>query len=199
MKKFYLLLFVCLIFASNISADSFEKIKEKMSQPGCWDIEFINIIESDIFETVDTIYGIAYLEQDGRFYVEINGDIYLYDREYNYTYSPENNQVIIEKGDEFWGQQVTFITKLGQLYNSEPLKENESYKLIRKIIDDEDDFPDSMTLTIDQNSLTFKEFDYFDLNEEFNRLIILKQEFNESCDETRFKPTFPEDTERVKL
>ena len=194
-----LLCVVCLLCGSA-AADSFDRIKADLERAACVKFEFISIIESDIFESVDSTYGTAYLAGDGRYLLEIGGDVYLYDHANSYTYSAENNQVIIEAiGEGFSaGDEISFITNLGELYATQVLEPDSVYRLTR-LPDAIGDYPDSLILSIDASGRRLQQIQYYDVNEELNRIVFAKQELYEKCDEFRFEAAFPDTVDRVKL
>ncbi len=97
MKKLIIILLI--IFPLQMTfADTFSEIKKKLKKATCMHFEFISIIESDIFETVDSTYGNAQMAKDGRYNIALGTDVYAYDLKRYFTYVPDNNQLIIEKG-----------------------------------------------------------------------------------------------------
>ncbi|MEW6412814.1 MAG: outer membrane lipoprotein carrier protein LolA [Candidatus Zixiibacteriota bacterium] len=191
-----------LLLTTGISADTdvFEQIKAMLGEDGCSHFEFMSIIESDVFDQVDTATGTAYLARDGRYNIEIGQDKFLCDGEYRYSYSEGSGQVIIEKmeptsaGDE----EFSFIIKLGDFYNTHVVKKNHRYRLVRKS-EGGGSYPDSLYVTVDKDTKRLKRFDYLDVNEEANTILFLKQDYRLNCDDTWFQPNFPDSVERVRL
>lgn len=194
-----LLTIIVLLLANALAyGDSFDQIKSNLAQSGCHQIEFINIIESDVFETIDSTFGNLLISSDKQYKLSIAEDVFLADSSYTYDYSAENNQVIIEK--RLFGNfdEISFITRLEDLYQTQTIEPNLKYYL-KKRPEVEGDTPDSMTIWIDSESMSLKQIKYFDVNEDLNRVIILKQDYLEKCDPEAFYPDFPEDAERIKL
>ena len=196
--KILLTTIVLLYSGVNVMADSFDQIKADLSRSGCQRIEFINILESDVFETVDTTYGELLISSTNSYRLTIGESIFLADSAFTYDYSTETNQVIIEKRELGNFDEISFITRLDELYRTQTIAPDLKYYL-KKRPDVTADTPDSMTVTIDKKALNLKQIDYLDVNEDLNRVIILKQEYLEKCPDRAFEPDFPADAERVKL
>jgi hypothetical protein len=190
--------FIILLLPLCSVADSFDDIKMELSKDGCWQFIFVDIIESDIFNTVDTTNGEAYMASDGRYYIKTNEDFYIYDH-YNYfSYSPESNQLIIEKKHSTEEDDISFITNLDKYYKTHLLSKNHSYRLLKKE-SITGDVPDSMTVYIDSEEKRLVRIEYYDINEELNKLIFIEQNHFDSCLYNQFVPVVPDSTERVKL
>lgn len=199
MNKLLSTIILCLLFrAGTVAADSFDDIKKELSQDGCWAFEFDAILVSEIFEITDTTESFAYIASDNRYKIEICDDIYLYDGEYLYSYSPSSNQVIIEPGSDELSRQVSFLTRLDELYNSHIISPDSLYSLTKKKAE-QGDFPDSLTVTLSEDGKSIESLEYHDINEELNIIRIRKQTYSELCDSNYFEPSFPEEAERVKL
>ena len=107
MKKLKaVLLGVSLLILSHSvgGADSFDRIKADLANSDCSRFEFISILESSIFDVVDSTEGEAYIAADGRYHIKLAGDRFLFDGVHLYNYSEENNQVLIETPDSGYVQ-----------------------------------------------------------------------------------------------
>lgn len=197
MKKIIFLLLI-LFPLQNAFSDSFEKIKEKLKNAGCMHYQFISVIESDIFDTVDSTYGEAHISRNGQYYIAIGDEAYTYDLKHYFTYVALNNQLIIEKGDGNSNDDILFITKLDEFYKSYILLPDLEYRLLKKekVIGD---FPDSLIVKTDKKSQVIKEISFFDINDELNRIIFISQKYQSLCDDSLFIPNYPDSVERVKL
>ena len=186
--------------ADLCAEESFDKIKSQLAQSGCVRLEFLNTIESEIFDQVDSTFGSAWLSQDGRYLVEIGQDKYLYDRHHLYSYSYENNQVTVETVDEngSGNSGVDFVTHLDDYYQSSVMIPDRKYHLVLKREID-GDMPDSLDVFIDADKLTLERLEFFDINEELNRLYISRQESSDACDSTLFVPSFPDSVDTVRI
>jgi hypothetical protein len=189
---------VCLSIGA--AADRFDTIKEQLSQAVCTRFEFISIIESEIFDATDSAVGTAYIARNGRFNVTVGEDQYLYDLRFLYSYSAENNQVVIEKvsGRAQISREISFITHLDELYETHTIPTGKFYRLLKKP-GEKSDIPDSVTVFIAQDTLKLERLEYFDINEERNVIVILKQQICKDCDRKQFEPAFPDSVERIKL
>lgn len=199
MKK--ILTFIIIIFGLfqlAQAADRFDEIKKELSKEGCWQFEFISIIESDIFDTVDSADGEAYIASDNRYRVSVGSDSFWSDGKLFYSYSVEADQLIIEKDGGGVENEISFIIKLDEFYRTYSIEKNKKYRLIRrdKI---EGDMPDSLIIQIDSKDLLIESIEYFDINEELNRIIFHQQLYNTECIDSGFVPNLPDSVERVKL
>jgi outer membrane lipoprotein-sorting protein len=200
MKKLLLYMLLSLIpLSSARTADSFEKLKNKLAGAKCVRFDFLSIIESDIFERIDTTPGTAYIAADGRYLVILGDDEYLYNLELLYSYSKVNNQVTIEKIDSRTGDEVVFVMQLDSLYDSYAVKKDRQYRLVRKDSVFESNIPDSMLLYMDPEKLVLLKIEYFDINEELNRIVFLEQNIEPACEDDRFIPQYPDSVEQIEL
>lgn len=202
MKRFLMLAGMAgLMGIQAYCADPLKMVNQRSSEAVCIRFEFLSIIESEIFGTVDTTVGSADLAADGRFDIRLGVDRYLYDLDRLYSHSTENNQVVIEPAEAGAGvaDEISFLTRLDELYHARPGPLKGQYSLRRKKDDLQSDLPDSLQITIDPEKLIIEKVEYFDINEDFNRLIILKQTYFDSCEAATFQPDFPDSVERVRL
>ncbi len=180
--------------------DDFDRIKSRLAGAGCVRLEFVSIIESEIFDLVDSTSGTACLASDGRYHVTLGPDSYLYDGRLLYSFSYENNQVLIETvGDTTdYGREITFVTRLDEFYETFSLPTRERYRLLlRPGI--AGDLPDSMTVVISGDPPTIRRLEYYDINDEFNCIELLNQQLDATCADDDFTPAFPDSAETVKL
>ena len=181
------------------AGDRFGPIKTDMSDAGCVRLDFLSIIESDIFDVVDTASGRADIASDGRYLVTLGEDVYLYDGIYLYSYSGVAGQVVIEPGDDnSSGSQVSFITRLDHFYRTSTVRGGEEYRLILKD-GPVGELPDSMRVFLHPKEDRIAGLEYFDINEELNRIEITGQQLDSICGEDLFIPAFPDSVERVRL
>ncbi len=185
---------------SGADTDVFEQIKVMLGADGCRYFEFVSIIESEVFDQVDSAAGTAYLAKDGRYSISIGKDEYLYDLDCAYSYSEGSGQVIIEKTGVTGSadEEFSFIMKLDELYETFAVKRNHRYRLVKKP-DAGGGYPDSLFVTVDKDKLELKQFDYLDVNEEANTILFLKQDYNLDCDDSWFEPNFPDSVEKVRM
>lgn len=193
---------VCLILlASAVSgADSFDAIKAELASTECISIDFLSILESDIFDKTDTTRGTAYLAKDGRYVVTVGADQYLMTGDTLYSYSKQNNQVVIEAVDpnRAVSSEVAYIRKLDDWYKTRILKPDREYFLVRTG-PESNSIPDSMTVSVNKKERRIARISYYDINDELVTIIFVKEHHFASCDASRFKANFPQSAERVKL
>jgi len=184
----------------SIGADRFDTIKQEIAQSACTRFEFVSIIESEIFEATDSAIGTAYIARDGRFNVTVGTDQYLFDQNLLYSYSVDNNQVVIEKVSDTEGisREISFITRLDEFYKTHTVQSGRSYRLIKRP-SRERNIPDSVTVFIASELSRLERLEYYDINEELNVIVILNQQTSTECDERQFEPAFPDSVERIKL
>ncbi len=182
------------------STDHFEKIRNSLSHAGCVYLKFLSIIESDIFDRRDTVAGEVIIAADGRYLVNLGGDQYLYDLEYLFSYSEENNQVTIEhiKPQDAIGDEVLFITRLDKLYKTYTITPGQCYRLVKRT-HQEASVPDSMIITLRIDTLLIEQIEYYDVNEELNRIRFLEQKIDTTCDDSAFVPAYPDSVESIRL
>jgi outer membrane lipoprotein-sorting protein len=200
MKKL-VIIFVCAVFlCAGARADSFKQIKDRLSSSKCVSLEFLSILQSDVFKSVDTSHGLAYLAKDGRYLVSVGPDIYLSDNRKQYSYSSSNNQVVEQKADSTGNGagELFYNTRLDEWFKTTILQPDRVYRLTRKGTGSSP-LPDSMTVFIDKNKGRIVRIEYLDVNEEKVTIVILKESFPAACDEARFVPHFPDTVETVKM
>jgi hypothetical protein len=119
-----------------------------------------------------------------------------------YSYSKPNNQVTIEQLDPrvTQSEEIAFITRLDDYYRTLPGTDN-AYRLM--LVDSTArSLPDSMEVVLAQDAsgnprLDFLE--YFDINEDLNRIVFKSQTFAKECDSAGFEPNFPDSVEVIRL
>lgn len=190
---------VVLLATTAFADDPFETIKREMGDADCNRFEFLSILESDVFESCDTVIGEAYLGQDGRYNIMLGADEYTFDGELLYSYSGDQQQVTLERVDYATGgqEQVSFIVRLDEFYTTSPGKKKRTYELTRRDSVNAQ-IPEQMTVHLNTKG-RIDRLEYFDDNEDFNRIIILKHEMPETCDPGRFTPDYPETVERIRM
>src|SRR5574341_1450165 len=187
-------------FSFMASANDFNEVKSNLSNSNCTRFEFLSTIDSKVFDAVDSAFGQAYIAKDGRYKIEVGADLYLFDGDTVYTYFWENNQVIMEKPDssDLVADEISFVVKLDEWYDSKSLKEKNSYRWVRKkgIVGD---IPDSMVIKVNDKKSVIESIEYLDINGDLNRIEIIKQVSDSTCDKLRFQPEFPDSVEKVRL
>ncbi len=185
---------------SFAAEDRFGAIKDQLAEAPCVQFDFISVVESDIFDVIDSTGGMAVLARDGRYRIEIGPDTYLNDGEFLFCYAPDNNQVTIEPHDSSGGidEEVSFLTRLDEIYQTHDLKTDGCYRLVRRD-STSSDLPDTMIVWLDEDHQRIERLEFFDINDDHNALILLGQELRTTCREQLFVPDFPDSVERVRL
>jgi outer membrane lipoprotein-sorting protein len=202
MRLDHTVLTAILLYSATVLAgsDSFDNIKRTLAEAGCVHFEFLNIIESDIFDSVDSTDGEAWLAADGQYLIRLDSDEYLFDGSDLYSYSAENNQVTVEQLDVADAQtgQISFIRRLDEWFKTDIIEPDLRFRLsLREGI--EGDLPDTMVIEIDKKNNRIRSIEYLDLNEENNRIIINGQDISDSCPEQLFIPDYPDSVELIRL
>lgn len=205
---FFLLLIALLGSGATRADDRFERIKTNLYDAACTEVGFLSILKSDIFDTEDTLEGTAWLAGDGRYYIAVGDDVYLFDGRCRYTYSRSNNQVVIERLDSSVtsSEEVTFLIRLDDYYTTQVLNPDTSYRLSRKP-GDGPDIPDSMTVYLGEAGPAgsgeerpeIDRLEFYDINEDLNIIKLLHVRTVAECDRGHFMPAFPDSVERIKL
>jgi outer membrane lipoprotein-sorting protein len=190
--------FFCL--CATWGTDRFDQVKADLAEAVCTRFEFRSIVESNVFDQVDSLDGTAYLAHDGRFNITLGPDQYLFDGDNLYSYSAENNQVVIEQVDdtEMVSREISFITKLDKFYNTQSIKPDSLYRLLKKD-GVKGDIPDSITVSVSRRALRLERLEYYDVNDERTVIVILSQQPDTVCSNREFQPDFPDSVERLKL
>jgi len=201
MRQFPVQLLAVLIFACSAIAGEaeFALVKAQLAQAPCVALDFISIVESDVFDVVDSTSGSAYLAHDGHYRIDIGSDCYIYDGTHLYSYSQENNQVTIETIDAANGlSEVSFITHLDEIYATISRVGDRAFRL-EKIDTLQTDLPDRLTVYLDSSLKRLEQLDFIDINEDPNSIVIFRQQIDTACAGERFVPDFPDSTERIRL
>ena len=196
----YLTVILCLLVEAGSSApDRLDILKQQFTHADCVNFRFLSIVESGIFDRSDTAEAEATIAEDGRYLINLGRDQYLYDLEYLYSFSCDNNQVTVEKvnGVEAY-EELSFVKRLDEFYRSFVLKPDSKYRLLR-LSAEESNIPDSLLLFLRSDSLILDRIEYYDINEELNRIIFLEQTVNETCPDTPFVPNYPDSVEVIRL
>lgn len=195
-----LILSSLLSVSSLAQVDALEDIKRRMSQADCCRFEFISILESDLFDSVDSTLGWAEIAGDGQYRLAIGPDEYLRIDDKLYAYSKENNQVTIERVGQTdpAGEGISFITRLDTFYKTEILKAGREYRLER-LDGVADNMPMVMTLFLTAGAGELDRLEYFDQNDDLNRIVFIASTYLPACDGSVLEPRYPDSTEIIKL
>jgi len=191
---------VLLVCMPGIAGDeSFEKTKKKLASAGCVSVEFLAVIESEIFESVDSADGRAEIASDGRYRIRLGEDMYLATGEQLYTYSAANNQVTVEAlRPGAVNTEITLLQSLDESYKTAILRPDSVYALTRDSTA-ESGLPDSLMVYLTAGGGQIDRMEYLDINGELNRLILKTLSTAEQCDSAAFVPSFPDSVEIIEL
>ncbi len=194
------LIWVVVLAAIFTTGAGFDETKRNLAKYECTHFEFLSTVDSKVFDVIDSAHGIAYFANDGRYYVEVGQDVFLFDGDSLYSYFWDNNQVIIERPDSTnpVASEISFVMKLDEWYDSKSLKEKNRFRLVKKK-GLKGDIPDSMIIMIDSKNALIETIEYFDINDDLNRIMILEQQADSVCRGTRFEPSFPDSVERIRI
>jgi outer membrane lipoprotein-sorting protein len=191
---------LCLTLFSLVSADTFDEIKAKIKGSECVHIQFVSIVASSIFESVDSANGDATFERSGKYRINLRKDSYLFDGVDLYSFSYDNQQVSVEKvdsGSQF-GAEVSFVTRLDEIYKTRILRPDSLYRLV-KFARGYAGVPDSMIVTIDKRNRRIGKIEYFDVNDEPTTIVFQSEQTSSKCDPAEFRPNFPDSVKVVRL
>jgi len=186
--------------SGQVAGEDFAVIKANLARPGCHLFEFLSIVRSEVFDEVDTARGIAYISSDGRYNIQIADESYLNDLVCTYSYSESTGQVIVEKNESSTpptGEEISFVLRMDDFYVTYPAGK-QTYRLL-KHKDASTAYPDSLVVRIDSAGERLEQLEYFDVNEELTRIVVLAQAYEQDCDTLRFVPSYPDSVEVIKL
>jgi len=192
---------VLLLAMNAVGQDEpFESIKAAMSRAACCRYEFLSIIESDVFESVDTTVGAALISSDGRYHVSIGTDEYLKTSDRLYSYSKAENQLTVEQTGAGAAalESVSFITRLDDFYATRVVVPSRQY-FLRRSDTTAVDLPDSLTVYLAAGKPRLDRLEFFDVNDDLNRVVFRKCDYLNSCDEADLTPRFPDSAEVINL
>jgi outer membrane lipoprotein-sorting protein len=175
-------------------------IRKSLADADCCRFVFNSIVHSDIFDSVDSALGVAYIAADGRYRVSIGDDVYFYDGTLLRSYSNSHNQLTIEKPapHEAYSAEVSFITRLDQYYSIEPTRQNREYRL-KLLSPDDSELPDSMTVRVRRNPDRLDRIEYYDINEVLKLIEFLRQQTLVQCEADSLSASFPDSVDVIKL
>jgi hypothetical protein len=200
LRSFLICLSAVFLFGNALAGEErLDTVKAELSSADCVFFEFLSILESDIFETVDTTVGTAYVAKSGRYHITLGDDWYVHDGHSVYSYSQPNNQVVIEPipPEEAMNAEVSFLTRLDDFYETKAVTSDSTYSL--RLIKDPSSMPDSLELCVAGNPARIAWLAYLDINGEPNRIVLTRQETNSSCDTSQFHPVIPDSVDVTEL
>lgn len=181
-------------------ADPFASVKTAMSRATCCRYEFLSIVESSVFESVDTTLGTALISADGRYHISIGTDEYLRTADRLYSYSRRENQLTVEEITPDNGPQesVSFITRFDAFYSTKMRVPRCQY-FLRRTDTAAVDLPDSLTVIMSEGQPRLDRLVYFDVNDDRNQIVFGTCEYLDKCDETALAPHFPDSAQVINI
>lgn len=190
---------VALATASVVAKeDALATITRSFRTSPCVRIAFQEIVNSQVFDEVDTLKGLIVFDSSGCYRIELGDDLYIRSGSELYSFSPASNQVIIEKIDDSSSMvSVLWIRHLDDFFESTILVPDKRYRLTAKS-GVSADVPDSLTLFV-SGGKRIERIEFVDDNGDEIVLKVLKQETSVGCRKDEFEPVFPDSVERVRL
>ena len=181
-------------------ADPFESVKTAMSRAACCRYEFLSIVESSVFESVDTTRGTALIAADGRYHISIGSDEYLRTADRLYSYSRTENQLTVQEIVPGDGPQesVSFVTRFDAFYSTKMRVPRREY-FLKRTDTAAVDLPDSLTVIMAEGKPDLGRLVYFDINDDRNQIVFGKCEYLDKCDENALAPHFPDSAQVINL
>ena len=88
--------------------------------------------------------------------------------------------------------------RLDEIYIVDPLTPGEKYRLVKRKFG-YDNVPDSLIVAVRPDTTLLNWIEYYDVNGELNRIVLLEQTTSETCPDSLFVPAYPDSVERVRL
>jgi outer membrane lipoprotein-sorting protein len=179
-------------------SDKFNELKKELSSAAMVRFDILITVESSVFDEIDSTYGDISVANDGRYFARLNGDEYLYDGKCIYEYSAENNQVTkrCPSEGEVVENRLGFIKNLDKYYKTTVVEQDSIYTLA-KIAENEESLPDSMTIYLKGGNLA--RLEYYDLNDDLNKVDILSEAIFDSLKINIFELNLPDSVEVIIL
>lgn len=199
-----ILLVILLLLHGPISAekkaDPMDRLTEELRSAGCISIDFVSIVTSDIFESVDSVSGTANLARDGRFHVRLGDDWFVQDSASLTSYNSNQHQVTIEQRppDSSHAHEVTFLTRLDQWFDSRILQSQKQYHLRRKRTAPAS-LPDSLSVWLSNDRKRLERFTFRDENGDVHTIVIQQMHLSATCKTGQFLPAIPAGADIVRL
>ncbi len=204
MRLRYSILIVLLCLSVALTAtdkeDRFENIKRSLTSAKQVKLEVAVAVTSKIFNDVDSSRGQVFIADDGRYFAHLGQDIYIFDGKCIWEISTEYHQATkkcLKDGEKFENRLV-FLKNMNDYYNTVPVKRDLVYHLVRKD-SEESPLPDSMTIFLDKSANRISRIDYYDLNDDLNRVYLLSEKSNAIIDDTLYRFKLPDSTEVITL
>ncbi len=178
-----------------------DTLKADYKQEHYISLEFIQIIHSDIFSTVDTLTGTVWAGWQGRFRLEMpnqqlvsNGDVY-------WSYSVDNEQVIVESVENIGGwNPLTLLYDPEGVYSciEEIESDDGNYRFLMQALDS-NTVPYQFFMTAEKDTYNPSGIEYFDDNESKIEIFISEFLRLQEVVESKFEFVAPEGVEVIEM
>ncbi len=176
------MLFVTVVvFAGEGSCPEIAKLREYYQEKGFITLAFVQVIHSDIFETVDTLSGSVYAGFEGRFRVTMPEQVLVSNGILYWSYSAENQQVLVDSVARLgsWNP-LTLLYDPEQVYRCQGQSEADKSLEFKMIAADSRIAPSAFTLFVDSETYNPEKLVYFDDNN--SRVEVYIDQFSRSTD-----------------
>ncbi len=163
-------------------------------------VDFRHIVVSEFFGTADTVAGSIVFASDGRYTTRLGGDEYLFDGKCLWEYSKLYGQATRNclKPGQRLDDSFLFFKHFNEYYDINTVRPDSIYRLtIHK--DYRGKAPDSMVVTLNPSAKHIISMEYYDINEELNRILLGAETTSDSINSALFTPTFPDSTEIIEI
>lgn len=163
-------------FAQSGTCPDIDTLRANYQGLGYISLDFVQLIHSDVFKTVDTIPGSVSAGGEGRFRLSIPGRLLVSNGVLYWSYSEENQQALVDS-----------VSKIGSwdpltlLYDPEKVYECRNEKIAGDTIEfamaavDSATVPTAFTLFVRQETFVPEKLIYFDEND--SRIVVLIRHF----------------------
>jgi hypothetical protein len=200
---FHLLLVFATGYAVTAQAEDkslFKSLAEDYNSSPQTTIHFRHILSSEFFGTSDTVVGSIVFAADGRYVTELGPDVYLFDGsclwEYSKLYAQASRNCL--KPGQRLDDSFLFFRHFNEYYQVKVIQPDSVYQLA--ILEDfKGRAPDSMTVTLSPSVRRIISMEYYDINEELNRILLGDESKVDTVDSLLFVPGFPDSTEIIEI
>ncbi len=186
--------------SNDKSPSLFESLAEQYNSNPQTVIEFKHIVVSDFFGTADTIDGTITFAADGRYRTKLGEDEFLFDGqclwEYSAIYAQASRNCL--KPGQRLDDSFLFFRHFHDYYTVRTTLPDSIYQL--SILKEyQGKAPDSLTVTLSPQKKRIVAMEYFDINDEINRILIGSESKSQTVDSLLYQPTFPDSTEIIEI
>jgi hypothetical protein len=175
-----------------------DRLKKELENAALVELDIMLIIESDIFDMVDSTDGKVLIADDSRYCASLDDDIYWFDGRCISEYVAENGQVTRDcLGEaEYFESELIFIKSLDRYYKTTAIVDDSLYSLTRKD-SQASSLPDSLTLIFRDKDSDNPVLEYYDLNKDLNIVDIRGRRIFDTIPDGVFDPDIPDSVEVI--